>query len=111
MMYRLGTHGAAAGGMYQVTLTVVNNGAPAALSTLELVMPATVDPNVSVPQMVSATVNGVNQTANWNKIRNQNGTGRQCGRRTRPCGPNAFALFTTVDGGDAPRREDRRRSS
>ena len=95
MMYRLGTHGAISGGMYQVTLTVVNNGAPASLSTLELVMPAMVDPNLFVPQVVSATINGVSQTANWQKIRNQNGTGANAvGDPT--LGPNAFALFTTV---------------
>ena len=101
MMYRLGTHSAVSGGMYQVTLTVVNNGAPAALSTLELVMPATVDPNVLVPQVVSATINGVNQTANWNKIRNQNGTGANA-VGDNSLGPNAFALFTTVGGAMLP---------
>jgi hypothetical protein len=98
MMYRLGTHGAVGGGgggTYQVTLTVVNNGAPAALSALELVMPATVDPNVLVPTWGSATINGVNQTANW-KIRNQNGTGGATADNS--LGPNAFALTTAVGG-------------
>ncbi|MEA2787283.1 MAG: hypothetical protein QOF71_3387 [Candidatus Eremiobacteraeota bacterium] len=99
MMYRLGTHAAASGGTYQVTLIVVNNGAPASLSTLELVMPATVDPNVLVPTWGSATINGVNQTANW-KIRNQNGTGGATADNT--LGPNAFALATTVAGAMLP---------
>jgi hypothetical protein len=99
MMYRLGTDGAAAGGKYTVTLTVVNNGAPAAMTSLELVMPPTVDPNVLTPTIASATINGANQTANW-IVKNQNGTNGATADNT--LGPNAFALVTSNGGATLP---------
>ncbi len=84
-MYRSGTNAAPSSGFYTATVTVQNNGAPGTMYYLEFVMPATVDPNVQTPSIVSATVNGANQTANYT-IYNQNGNQRRAGRR-RTSGP------------------------
>jgi hypothetical protein len=100
MMYRSGTN-AASGGTYPLTITVNNNGAPAVMYELEFVMPPTVDPNVLTPKVpiVSATVNGVNETANWT-IYNQNGSNGATGDNT--LGPSAFALVATAKAGGIP---------
>ena len=104
MMYRLGTDSAASGGSYTVTLTVVNNGAPAALTSLELIMPPTVDNTRLNPCITSATINGVNQTANWGvKIQATGSTIQTCGGTVATAGDttlatNSFALVTSVGG-------------
>ncbi|HTD32415.1 MAG TPA: hypothetical protein VK665_02045 [Candidatus Elarobacter sp.] len=99
MMYRLGTDNAASGGYYTVTITVTNNGAPAAMSDLEFTMPSTVDPNVITPTVVSATVNGANQTANWGTRTLAGGNGAVS---DPTLGPNAWALYTTNNGATLP---------
>ena len=100
MMYRSGTD-AASGGTYPLTITVNNNGAPAVMYELEFVMPPTVDPNILTPKVpiVSAIVNGVNETANWT-IYNQNGSNGATGDNT--LGPSAFALVATAKAGGIP---------
>jgi len=100
MMYRSGTD-AASGGTYPLTITVNNNGAPAVMYELEFVMPPTVDPNILTPKVpiVSAIVNGVNETANWT-IYNQNGSNGATGDAT--LGPSAFALVATAKAGGIP---------
>ncbi len=98
MLYRSGTD-LASGGTYPLTITVNNNGAPTAMYELEFVMPPTVDPNSLTPTVVSATVNGVNENANW-KIYNQNGTNGATADNT--LGPNAFALVATAKAAGVP---------
>ena len=94
MMYRSGTDGTVTGtynpptSYYALTVNVTNNG-PRAITYIEFVMPATVDPNAVTPAITSATVNGSNQTARWSVL-TQNGSN---GTTSDPTlGPNAFAL-------------------
>ena len=101
MMYRLGTNGAAEPNTYTYTLTVVNNGAAAAMNSLELVMPSTVDTTRLNPCITSAIINGVNQTANWGVKLQATGSGLQaCGGGTQATAAdaslatNAFALYS-----------------
>src|SRR5665213_179340 len=101
MVYRLGTDGAADPNTYTYTLTVVNNGAAAAMNSLELVMPSTVDNTRLNPCIISATINGVNQTANWGvKLQATGSVLQACGGGTQATATdaslatNAFALYS-----------------
>jgi hypothetical protein len=75
MLYDSGTN-QAVGGTYTFVLTVTNNGAPSKMHMLELVMPATVNPNTQVPVLTSAVINGATQTTHWH-VYTQNGVGGQ----------------------------------
>jgi hypothetical protein len=96
-MYRSGTHGAPSNGAvypptsyYPLTISVTNNG-PGPIYSIEFVMPPTVDPNVLMPSITSATVNATNQTANWQLV-TQNGNAGNGILGDGTLGPNAFAL-------------------
>jgi hypothetical protein len=102
MMYRLGTDAAANPGTYTVTLTVVNNGAPAAMSSLRFDMPPTVDSTRQNPCISSATINGVNQTANWgvklqaiNNVLQNPCTGSVATAADNSLATNSFALVAS----------------
>ena len=106
MMYRSGTHAAPAnsgfpaGSYYPLTINVTNNG-PRTIYYFEFEMPATVDPNVLTPAVQSATVNGVNQSANY-KIHTQNGNAAAGASSDAQLGPNAFTIVATAKAAGLP---------
>ena len=61
-------------------------------------MPSTFDPNRTVPALVSATVNGANQTGNWFIALQSNASGHADNR----LGNSAFALVTTTNAATLP---------
>jgi hypothetical protein len=89
-MYRTGTDGAPVGGSYTVTVTVNNNGAPNPMANLEFVLPPTADTTAQTPSVLSAIVNGVNQSSHWG-VAVQNCAGG-CILDPAHLGTNAFAL-------------------
>ena len=102
MMYRSGTHAAPANGAYPptsyypLTISVTNNG-PRTIYYMSFVMPPTVDPNTQMPSITSATVNGANQTANW-QLYTQNGNAGNGIGADPTLGPNSFALVANTAG-------------
>ena len=99
MMYRTGTHGApqnttwpaaALNSYYPITINVTNNSGKT-VYYMDFDMPATVDTNVLTPVLTTATVNGVNQLANY-RIYNQNGSHGGTADPTTSLGPNTFVI-------------------
>ena len=100
-MYRSGTHAAPANGTwppsalssyYPITINVTNNSGKT-IYYIDFDMPATVDPNVLTPVLSTATVNAVNQLANY-RIYNQSGT--HGATNSNSLGPNSFAIVATT---------------